>query len=629
MSKSSLPAIGKHSRFYRVLTTALICMGSGVVTAFAFPPYDISGLVWVGMLPLLCVLWTGRAGFWRGFVKGWLYGMGMYGMSFHWISEVGKVFFIPYLVFLGVAILPLFSLLACLPGLWAGMAASLLRPRLTPGPTVTAEPQDRRREAWGAWARTDLLSALRSAVGLGALWVCIEWLRGYGPMGFSWNSLGMALYDGLSFAQWAEFVGTNALSFIPVATSVVLWCSMRRVWMTFRGSGKACRPWDFYATVVLLFALFTGGLMLSKAYSPALMMKRPSVLQLPVAAVQINLDQRERMECGRSPALTRAYLNATMQAFRDVQQETVQQARHHPEVGIIQQLPVWVIWPESAMGTPFWKDFDTQQQLPDADTMALLEQDDTGLTLLRRNVREMGGQNFVLFTGVDELLLDRREERLRGMYNSLAVIPGGFGSVITASKQHLMPFGEYIPLTENIEWIGKVYTELTGTQVGDGIRPGVGNSPLIVPVPGTDETVQVIPAICYEDTVASQLRRFVRKGAQVIVNNTNDAWFGLSACGVQQARAAAFRCIELRRPMVRAANRGVCCTIAPNGAVISALLKGDGTPHLAGSCYGVLPVDREAGLTLYAILGDWAVALSALLAMVLSLPAFPLFRKKS
>ena len=117
------------------------------------------------------------------------------------------------------------------------------------------------------------------------------------------------------------------------------------------------------------------------------------------------------------------------------------------------------------------------------------------------------------------------------------------------------------------------------------------------------------------------LTKFVRKGPQVIVNISNDAWFRNSACGVQQARNAAFRCIELRRSMVRAANRGVCCAIAPNGAFIHALLKADGTPHLPGYSYAVLPVDKNAGFTLYAMLGDWAVLACLLLVLLTSAPA--------
>ena len=60
------------------------------------------------------------------------------------------------------------------------------------------------------------------------------------------------------------------------------------------------------------------------------------------------------------------------------------------------------------------------------------------------------------------------------------------------------------------------------------------------------------------------------------------------------------------------------CAIAPNGTIIDCLLKADGSPKLAGYSYAVLPVDRRAGLTLYALGGDWAVLLCALLAAALA-----------
>ena len=95
----------RKGRLVRILTSLL----GGAFMALAFPPYDWGNLVWVGLLPLLCVLWNGRAGFWRGFGYGWLYGMGWYCVSFWWIHNVGYVFRIPLPVFLGIAFLPLMS----------------------------------------------------------------------------------------------------------------------------------------------------------------------------------------------------------------------------------------------------------------------------------------------------------------------------------------------------------------------------------------------------------------------------------------------------------------------------------------------------------------------------------------
>ncbi len=332
--------------------------------------------------------------------------------------------------------------------------------------------------------------------------------------------------------------------------------------------------------------------------------------------LQLNLDQTERMESGSlHPEYYGMLLRQTAQGFSQIQRDTVSRAMQNTEVGIIQQLPVWVVWPESGMGTPLYRNQQSGELLQDAYTANYLLHAH-GLPAVRKLVREMGGQDFVIFTGADEVLWDKGPI---GLYNSMAVIPGDFSSISTHPKQHLMPFGEYVPLAREIKWIGDAYAAITGMSAGEGILPGSGNKTLSVPVPGTEEKIEVIPAICYEDTVGALLTKYVRKGPQVIVNVSNDAWFRDSVCGQQQARSAAFRCIELRRPMIRAANKGLTCAIAPNGAVLDSLTKADGSPHLAGFSYAVLPVDRHAGFTLYALLGDWAVAVCALLALVLSL----------
>ncbi len=598
----------------------LICIGGGAFMSLAFPPVDWAGIVWVGLMPLLTVLWFERGGFWRSFRAGWLYGMGLYCTGFSWITEVGNTFNIPQPVFLAIAFVPLMSYYALLPALWAGVAGTLLRPGRVPLPVCAEKSQDERKFIWGKWALADILSSLRCAVGAAALWACIDWLRGQGTLGFSWNTLGLALYDGLSLAQWAEFTGAAALSFIPVFASVILWRAMRRTYLYFKGAGTTagCRPWDFYLAVLILMALFTGGMWMSQMNSPAAMFRKESVIKLPVMAVQLNQNQQERIAEGRGGAVQDGmYLGETMRSFHAVQREMVERAHRNPELGIIQQLPVWVVWPESATGHPFWQEDGTGLRLPDAVNSEGLF-GENGLPLLHRLVGEMGGQPFVLFAGIDELLVNEgSRRRITGMMNTMAIIPNAsFEGMLAASKQHLMPFGEYIPYAQEIEWIGRTYSEITGTQVGEGIRPGTGREPLAVPVPGTDELIGVIPAICYEDTVGFKLPKFVRRGAQVIVNISNDGWFNFSSCGEQQARNAAFRCIELRRPMVRAANMGVCCAIAPNGAPIDELRKADGSPHLSGYSYALLPVDREAGYTLYALCGDWAIALCALLVLL-------------
>lgn len=613
---------------------ALLSLGSGLLTALAFPPADASFLVWIGLLPLLTALWLGPERKWRGFVMGWLYGMGFYSAAFHWIIQVGLLWNIPAPLFLCIAFIPLMAFFSCVTGVWGMLAATLLRPRLQAAPdTSAAKTPERKKEIWNSWLMADMCSTLRCAVGLGALWVCMEWVRANGPLGCSWNSLGLALYDGLSLAQWAEFTGTLALSFLPVAVNVLLWCVGRRVWISFQGTRKISRPWDFYAAIFLIFMMFLGGLTLSRLYSPAAMFERDDVLKLPVLAVQNNVDQAERIANTLTPGgtvankdayrrgLTAAYIQSTADALDAIQKDTFKLAKEHPGEEVRLMQPAWVVWPESAVGNPFWKEESTGKYFADSHTRDFLEAQEE----LRDYAVSKGGCRFVLMTGGDEVVVDA-DGNVLGVQNSLIRFAEGMG-IQSASKQHLMPFGEYIPLVQDFEWIGKIYQDLTNTPTGEGIRPGEGTEPLEVPVPGTEETVQVIPAVCYEDTDSVLLRKFARPGAQVIVNDTNDGWFRQSVCGVQQARSAAFRCIELRRPMVRAANSGVCCSIAPNGAFIHALLKEDGTPHLAGYSYAIIPVDRKAGLTLYAMLGDWAVLLCLLAAIGLAIPGMKRFRQ--
>ena len=70
------------NKLRRRLISSLVCVLGGAFMALAFPPYDLGNLVWVGLLPLLCILWNGSPGFWRGFVYAWFYGMGWYCVSF-------------------------------------------------------------------------------------------------------------------------------------------------------------------------------------------------------------------------------------------------------------------------------------------------------------------------------------------------------------------------------------------------------------------------------------------------------------------------------------------------------------------------------------------------------------------
>lgn len=617
---------------------------SGAVMALAFEPYDIGFIVWVGLLPILTILWRGPAKFWRGFFMGWLYGMGWYCVSFWWIHEVGYVFDIPLWLFILIAFLPLMTVYSTLIGLWGGLVATVLRPRLEQPVSTDGLSTEKKKAAWNDWAWRDTISTVCSAAGVAATMVCVEWLRSSGTLAFSWNTLGMGMYHGLSLVQWAEFVGTTALSFIPAFVAVILWGAGRRSYMYLKGTGHHCRIWDFYGSMILLFLLFMGGMFISKAYSQNAMLRRDNTLALPVLAVQENKDQKEKIKERRIGLndMTASLLEATKKASEEVLRQQMDKALHneHGLAFTINQ-PAWIIWPESALTFNLCKDTaknelfsDNRPVLTETRREALMyryalyqqELAEAFISEQLPTLRNDLGQQVVLICGADEHRFVPTESgklKMEGMLNSMVCMGGNtIAEMQSAAKQHLMPFGEYIPLADSCQWISDSYAEVTGTQVGDGIHPGNGSEPMTAPVPGTEETVGIIPAVCYEDTVGTKLTKFVRKGPQVIVNISNDAWFRHSACGAQQARNAAFRCIELRRSMVRAANMGVTCAIAPNGAVIDA----QENPHEAGYSFAVLPVDRNGGFTLFALAGDWAVVV-CLLILIAGLVSYTIRKK--
>jgi apolipoprotein N-acyltransferase len=106
--------------------------------------------------------------------------------------------------------------------------------------------------------------------------------------------------------------------------------------------------------------------------------------------------------------------------------------------------------------------------------------------------------------------------------------------------------------------------------------------------------------ICFEDAFPYICRRFVRAGAGLLVNLTNDAWSRTRSAQVQHFVVARFRSIELRRVLVRSTNGGLTCVIGPFGEIRQSL------PMFESAALAVeIPVFKEAGYTPYTVFGDW------------------------
>jgi len=128
-------------------------------------------------------------------------------------------------------------------------------------------------------------------------------------------------------------------------------------------------------------------------------------------------------------------------------------------------------------------------------------------------------------------------------------------------KIHLVPFGEHFPYTRLFPKFYKYILDNGATFYEKGNEYTVFEQ----------GEVKFSPLICFEDTFGYLSRNFVRAGAQVLVNVTNDSWSPAQACSIQHVGMAVFRTVENRRSMVRATNGGFTCLIDPNGKILEFL----------------------------------------------------------
>jgi apolipoprotein N-acyltransferase len=126
-------------------------------------------------------------------------------------------------------------------------------------------------------------------------------------------------------------------------------------------------------------------------------------------------------------------------------------------------------------------------------------------------------------------------------------------------KRHLVPFGEYIPLQPLLFFLSKLTAGAADFSTGTG--------PALFRIGGRP----VAASVCYEALFPALIRDGVLEGASWLVNVTNDAWFGDTVAPHQHLAMARMRCVEFRRPMVRAANSGISAFIDADGGIAASL----------------------------------------------------------
>ena len=326
----------------------------------------------------------------------------------------------------------------------------------------------------------------------------MEWLRGHILTGFPWNLLGYALTYPVSLMQSAALFGVYGLTLVAVlifGLPAVLWTETR----TRAGRTGAV----LVAVVPLLLAFVAGHVRLALA-------SQTMVPGVKVRIVQPSVKQRDKW---RPEHQVRIF------------QEHLELSRRDPS-GAIDNLAgiTHVVWPEAAM--PFFP-LDTPQALT--------------------AIGELLPEGTVLITGA--LRAERADSaRPAAFFNSLLVLGTGGRLITLYDKIQLVPFGEFLPLRSILESVGlRKLTQFLGEfESGRSPRP-------LLKVPGLP---LVLPLICYEaifpDTLVQQPDR-----PGIMVNVTNDGWFGNTTGPRQHLHQARVRAVEQGIPLIRAANNGV------------------------------------------------------------------------
>ncbi|MDD2500910.1 MAG: apolipoprotein N-acyltransferase [Geobacter sp.] len=237
----------------------------------------------------------------------------------------------------------------------------------------------------------------------------------------------------------------------------------------------------------------------------------PPAAPLKVALIQGNIDQAVKW----SPA----FREATLDIYTNLSRQAA--ARQQPDL---------IVWPESA--APFF----FQENSPSSDR-------------IRNLSRELKAH--LLFGSP---AIEQRNGQYSNLNSAFLLAPDGSERGRT-DKMHLVPFGEYVPLARLLPFVNKLVHGIGDFVPGQEIKPlKAGSTPLGV-------------LVCYEVIFPELARAQVNAGSRVLVNITNDAWFGRSSAPYQHLSMAAFRAVETRTPLIRAANTGITSIIDQNGHI--------------------------------------------------------------
>ena len=498
---------------------ALLAAAAGALAVLAFPPFGLSLVLVVSLAVLHGLLVGRRTG--EGFLVGWSFGIGLLGFGIFWIrvslNEFGNMG-----VWLAHGLTLIFILAMALYYGLLGALTAWLTGRLPGGPGGRL----------AGWASPLLIFP--------ALWVLLEWLRGWFLTGFPWLNAGDSQVEG-PLAGYVPLLGVYGVSLLVALSAGLLWCLIA---VRDPGSDRGPAPtpsmglshrrsrerWGLAGVLALIWlaGLGLGRLEWTQAVGEP----------FRAAVLQANIPQSLKWNEESLYPTLRAYVELTREAFD-------------------QQAQV-IVWPETAI-----------PEFLDRVREPLLEP-------LAAEAGEAGAQ---LVIGLPVL-----DYEAQTYFNGLISL-GAAGEDLYR-KRHLVPFGEFMPWRSLLGPLAQAFAvPMSDFSAGDAARPllRVGSH-------------QVGASICYEDAFSAEVIQALPEAAYLI-NVSNDAWFGDSLAPHQHLGIARMRALETGRWLVRATNTGISALIDHRGQVRGTV------PAFQRGLFSAL-VQPRAGATPFARFGN-------------------------
>lgn len=388
------------------------------------------------------------------------------------------------------------------------------------------------------------------------VWVAYELWKVQGFLAYSYGTLGYSQYLFLPLARLAAVTGVWGVSFLVIFPSALLGNVLKAGWRSFLPSlRRMLLPAGAYAL------LFSAALV----YGLVSVSELGGVRRWKVALIQQNVDPWK--------GGTKAY----ERSLRILTRLSLEAVKEDPQI---------IIWSETSF-------------VPAIDWHTRYRTDREAYRLVKELRDFLSAQGRPYLIGNDDGQLKRSESGVeeRADYNATLLFQDG-KIVSTYRKLHLVPFTEVFPYRNILpgvyRWLRNADTHFweKGTEYTVFDSAGVRFSTLI----------------CFEDTFPHLSREFVRRGAAVLVNMTNDSWSKSVVAEMQHMSIAVFRTVENRRTLIRATNGGITSVIDPNGR-ITAMLE----PFTEGYLIAEAPVYAQEK-TLYTRWGDWFALLCLALA---------------